>query len=55
VIKQFAEWCGRNIESIIWFNVALLLISAADQAILGNWYPAGLCIVLIAIILILRK
>jgi hypothetical protein len=55
VIKQFAEWCGRNIESIIWFNVVLLLVSAADQAILGIWYPAGLCAVLVATILILRK
>jgi hypothetical protein len=55
VIKQFAEWCGRNIESIIWFNVVLLLVGAADQAILGNWHPTGLCVLLLGVIGILRK
>ena len=55
MIKQFADWCGRNIELIIWINVGLLVVGAAGQAQLGIWYPAELCIVLIAIILILRK
>jgi hypothetical protein len=54
-MKQFADWCGRNIELIIWLNVVLLLFSAAEQTILGNWYPAGFCAVLVATILILRK
>jgi hypothetical protein len=55
MIKQFAEWCGRNIEVIIWINVGLLIVSAVDRAQLGIWYPAGLCVVLVATILILRK
>jgi hypothetical protein len=55
MIKQFADWCARNIEVIIWINVGLLVASAADQILLGNWYPAGLCAVLVATILILRK
>jgi hypothetical protein len=55
VIKQFVDWCARNIELIIWINVGLLVASAANQAQLGIWYPAGLCAVLVATILILRK
>jgi hypothetical protein len=55
VIKQFAEWCGRNIELIIWFNIVLLVLSAVDQLTQKNLYPMGMCVVLITVVLILRK
>jgi hypothetical protein len=55
VIAKLADWCASNIELIVWINVGLLVVGAVDQAQLGIWYPAGLCAVLIATILILRK
>jgi hypothetical protein len=55
MIKQFGDWCARNIELIIWINVGLLVAGAVDQARLGIWYPAGLCVLLLGVIGILRK
>jgi hypothetical protein len=55
MIASFFDWCGRNIEGIIWFNVGLLVASAADQLTQGNLYPMGLCILLLVAIGILRK
>jgi len=54
-MRQFANWCARNIETIIWVNVGLLVAAAADQLTQGNLYPMGLCIALITLVLILRK
>jgi hypothetical protein len=55
MIQNFFNWCGRNIETIIWVNVGLLFASAADQLTQGNLYPMGLCILLLGAIGILRK
>jgi hypothetical protein len=54
-MRQFADWCARNIELIIWFNIVLLVLSAVDQLMQDNLYPMGLCIALITLVLILRK
>ena len=55
MITSFFDWCGRNIETIIWFNIALLVVSALDQFTQNNFYPMGLCILLIVVIGILRR
>jgi len=54
MIEKIADWCSRNIELIIWFNIALLFVSAAEQLI-NSMYPMGLCVILVAVALILRK
>jgi hypothetical protein len=55
MIARFFDWCGRNIEAIIWFNILLLAASATQQLAKGDFYPMGLCVVLIALMAILRK
>jgi len=55
MINSFFDWCGRNIETVVWFNVALLFAAAADQLTQGNMYPMGLCVLLLVVIGILRK
>lgn len=55
MIQRIGNWCARNIELIIWINVGLLIASATDLALVGVWYPAGLCAVLVIAILILYK
>ena len=55
MISNFLHWCGRNIEHIIGINVALLFASALDQLTLGNIYPLGLCVILVAVIWILQE
>ena len=55
MIASFFDWCGRNIETIIWINVGLLFAAAVDQLTQGNLYPIGLCMVLVALIAILRR
>jgi hypothetical protein len=55
MIARFCNWCGRNIEAIIWFNILLLVASATQQLVNGDFYPMGLCVVLIALTAILRK
>lgn len=54
MITRFFDWCGRNIETIIWINVGLLVASAADQMTQGNFYPMGLCVLLLAVIKIFK-
>ena len=55
MIVNFFNWCGRNIETIIWLNIVLLTASALEQAQEHNWYPLGLCAVLVGLVLVLRK
>jgi hypothetical protein len=55
MIASFFDWCGRNIEAIIWFNIVLLIASAWEQALHENFYPMGLCAVMIAILYVLKK
>jgi hypothetical protein len=55
MISRFADWCARNIELIIWFNVALLFVSAIGQITNNNFYPMGLCIILVVVIGIMHR
>jgi hypothetical protein len=55
MISSFFDWCGRNIEWVIWFNVILLFASALEQVEKANWYPLGLCSILVVVIGILKK
>lgn len=55
MIASFFDWCGRNIEAIIWFNIVLLVVSALEQALNNNFYPMGLCAMLITILCVLKK
>lgn len=55
MMSRFFDWCGRNVELIIWLNIGFLFASAADQLTHGNLYPMGLCILLLAVVVILRR
>lgn len=55
MISSFFDWCGRNIETVVWFNIVLLTVAALDQALQNNFYPLGMCAVLITILCVLKK
>ena len=55
MIVKFFDWCGRNIETVLWLNILLLIISAGQEWAQQNFYPMGLCAVLVALMLILRR
>ena len=55
MIARICDWCGRNVETVIWFNVLLLILSALEQILENNWYPLGLCSILVGLMLILKK
>ena len=55
MISSFFDWCGRNVEAIVWFNIVLLVASAAKEALYNNFYPMGLCAVLVTILFVLKK
>lgn len=55
MISSFFDWCGRNIEAIVWFNIVLLVASATEQALQNNFYPMGLSLLLVVTMWILKK